>query len=234
MKRKIIVLLPLIFTLLLSSCGNKETSATIGPEIFTSVAQTLTAQYTPQEATETPTPTVEVPTEIVVPTIAVSPTVAYYPTSGTLCDNAAYVSDVTYPDGTNVAPDTDFTKTWKIQNTGTCTWTETYRIKFVSGSQMGGATTEIGQEVKPGETVKVSVDLTSPTTAGTYTGYWQMANDSGTLFGGYVSVSIYVTASTITVTPTKTGTPTQTPVYIVVTATPLPTETATATQEPTQ
>ncbi len=232
MKRKIIVLLPLIFTLLLSSCGNKETSATIGPEIFTSVAQTLTAQYTPQEATETPTPTVEVPTEIVVPTIAVSPTVAYYPTSGTLCDNAAYVADVTYPDGTYVAPDTDFTKTWKIQNTGTCTWTETYRIKFVSGAQMDGETTEIGQEVKPGETVKVSVDLTSPSTAGPYTGYWQMANDSGTLFGGYVSVNIYVTASTITITPTKSTTPTQTPVYIVITATTAPT--ATATQEPTQ
>ncbi len=238
MKRKLILIIPLIFALVLTSCARTEASSTIGPDIFTSVAQTLTAQYTPQEATVTPMPTIEVPTENVVPTIAISPTVAYYPTSAVLCDNAAYVSDVTYTDGTSVAPDTDFTKTWKIKNTGTCTWTETYRIKFVSGSQMGGSTTEIGEEVEPGETVEVSVELTSPSTAGTYTGYWQMANDSGTLFGGYVSVSIYVTASTITVTPTKTATPTVTPVYVVVTATPAPTDTPTptdtsaATEEP--
>lgn len=235
MKRKLIFIIPLIFALVLTSCARTEASSTIGPDIFTSVAQTLTAQYTPLEATVTPMPTIEVPTDIVVPTIAISPTVAYFPTSATLCDNAAYVDDVTYEDGTSVAPDTDFTKTWKIKNTGTCTWTETYRLKFVSGTKMDGSTTEIGEEVKPGETIEVSVELTSPSTGGTYTGYWQMANDSGTLFGGYVSVSIFVTTAatgTITGTPSKTSAPTQTPIIIIVTATPQPTDTSTVTEEP--
>ena len=38
------------------------------------------------------------------------------------CDNSAYVSDVTIPDGTEVAPGEAFTKTWALVNTGNCTW----------------------------------------------------------------------------------------------------------------
>jgi hypothetical protein len=240
MKRRTLLIFPLIFATILASCSKAETASTIGPEIFTSVAMTLTAQSTPQDATVTPMST-ETPTQYTEPTVFAT-SVNYLPTTATSCDNAIYVDDITYEDGTSISADTEFTKTWAIKNTGTCTWSEDYKIKFLSGSQMDGTTTEIGEEVSPGETIEVSVDMVSPSTGGSYTGYWRMANESGTLFGGYVSVSIYVettATATITKTPTITGTPTKTPtatvtpVYIVVTATPAPTNTTAPTDTPT-
>jgi hypothetical protein len=38
-------------------------------------------------------------------------------------DIAAFVADVTIPDNTVMAPNQPFTKTWRLRNDGTCTWT---------------------------------------------------------------------------------------------------------------
>ncbi len=35
--------------------------------------------------------------------------------------------DVTIPDGAPVTPGQEFVKTWKIKNTGICTWDEGYQ-----------------------------------------------------------------------------------------------------------
>src|SRR5688572_24073099 len=50
-------------------------------------------------------------------------------------DSAVFVEDVTVPDNTRIEAGEEFTKTWKLQNTGSCTWTD-YTIAFVSGDQM--------------------------------------------------------------------------------------------------
>lgn len=222
-------MIPMI--LLLTSCSKTEATVTIGPEIFTSVAQTLTAQYTPVAATVTPLPT-ETATQFIAPTVFATKVTPLATVAVSACDNSVYAGDVTYVDGTTVTPKTKITKTWKFTNTGTCTWTATYKIKFVSGSQMEGTSTAIGKTVKPGESIDVSVDMVTPTTAGTYSGVWMLVNDSGTFFGEYGSIKIVVST---TITPTITGTPgntptrTSTPIYIVVTATPKPTDTTAPT-----
>ena len=76
--------------------------------------------------------------------------------------NAAYVSDVTIPDGTEVAPGQTFTKSWELLNTGTCTWSEKHAIFFAGGDNMEGPATTIHHSVAPGESVDVSVELTAP------------------------------------------------------------------------
>src|SRR5689334_9959277 len=38
-------------------------------------------------------------------------------------DNAAFVRDITYPDGSKVSPGQHFIKEWEIKNTGTVHWT---------------------------------------------------------------------------------------------------------------
>ena len=48
-------------------------------------------------------------------------------TSGS-CYNATLVSDVTIPDGTEVKAGDSFTKTWSIENSGTCEWTRDFKI----------------------------------------------------------------------------------------------------------
>src|SRR5215211_5720715 len=50
-------------------------------------------------------------------------------------DSAIFVEDVTVPDNTRLTAGEEFTKTWKLQNTGSCTWTD-YTIAFVSGDRM--------------------------------------------------------------------------------------------------
>lgn len=235
MKYKLISLF-VVTGLLLSACA-KTTQNTdeITSGVFTAVAQTLTAQYTPITPTVA-TPTVE-STATSMPTVEQftmqAPTLA--PTKANSCYNAAYVSDVTIPDGTTLTAGSSFTKTWSVKNTGTCAWTSSFMLKFASGTQMGGATTTISSAVPAGSSINVSVTMTAPTTPGSYTGYWRMASSTGELFGGYVSVQIVSAAlptGTTTVTPTITVTPSVTPVYIVVTATPGPTATGVSTNTP--
>jgi hypothetical protein len=122
--------------------------------------------------------------------------------------------DVTVPDGTDYAPGASFTKTWRIKNTGTTTWTTSYKLVFISGDQMGPNTSvTLSAEVAPGATVDLSVNLTAPSTAGRYRGYWKMQNAAGQFFDASIYVEIDVVGeggATATITPTPGG-PTATP-----------------------
>lgn len=95
--------------------------------------------------------------------------------SGRRCDRA---------DNTVLSPNASFTKTWRLQNTGTCTWNPGYDWWYTSGDKMSGpAFTDISASVPPGGTLDVTVNLVAPSSAGTYTGYYQLRSDTGQLFG---------------------------------------------------
>jgi hypothetical protein len=47
------------------------------------------------------------------------------------------LDDVNYQDGTEVEAGSVFLKEWEVQNNGSCDWNEKYRLRFVSGDQMG-------------------------------------------------------------------------------------------------
>src|SRR3990170_378646 len=57
------------------------------------------------------------------------------------CDWAKFIADVTVPDGTSFNGSTPFTKTWRLKNIGSCTWTTAYALVFSSGEQMAGPLT---------------------------------------------------------------------------------------------
>jgi hypothetical protein len=100
------------------------------------------------------------------------------------CDQAQFVADETVADGTQFKPGARFTKTWRLKNTGTCTWTRDYALVFASGDRMDGAkAVMLDERVRPGETVDVSVDLIAPEDPGEYTGRWMLRNADGKLFG---------------------------------------------------
>ena len=100
------------------------------------------------------------------------------------CDRAQFVADVNVPDGTVMAPGATFTKTWRLKNIGQCAWTTSYQLVFFSGQQMGApASVPFPQNVAVGQTVDISVNMTAPSTTGTYRGYWMFKNASGALFG---------------------------------------------------
>jgi len=115
---------------------------------------------------------------------AIPTTIPYTPTAITRCDWVSFVADVTVPDGSTFGPSTSFVKTWRLKNIGTCTWTTSYSIVFVSGDQMGNTSAiAMPTNVAPGGTVDVSVTLTSPAAAKSYAGNWMLKNASGVMFG---------------------------------------------------
>lgn len=100
------------------------------------------------------------------------------------CDWAQFVKDISIPDGTVFQPGTAFTKTWRLRNIGTCTWTNNYSLVFDSGSLMGGPTTVgLTGNVLPGDLVDLSVNLIAPATDGNYQGNWKLRNAAGQTFG---------------------------------------------------
>src|SRR5690349_3289746 len=116
--------------------------------IRTSAAYTVVAEITLTAAVFTPTsfptdtPVPEVPTET--PTIepfTIDPTLVAQGTSAVECDDYAWDNatvDVNIPDGTPMTLNQDFVKTWKIRNTGTCSWGDGYGLIFSHGERMSG------------------------------------------------------------------------------------------------
>jgi hypothetical protein len=169
-------------TMLAMPLIRSEQAAT--PDTFATVeamvTQTVAAQ-TQNAPTQTPIPPTAIPTSTPVPaTNTPLPTA----TAITYCDWVSFVKDVTVPDGTVFSPGESFTKTWRLKNRGTCTWTPDYMLVYISGEPMGGTTAvRLPGYVSPGQTVDVSVPLIAPASSGGYVGYWMLRNPSGTLFG---------------------------------------------------
>jgi hypothetical protein len=160
----------------------------------TAVAQTLQAQLTQNAnnvtntpATPTATATVAAPTATPYPTYTPypSPTKTLEPTATPVpCNRALFITDITVHDGSLFPPDSQFSKDWRLKNTGSCDWTANYELVFYSGDKMDGASvTKLNQRVEPGETIDVSVDLISPSNTGQYLGYWILRSTNGNLFG---------------------------------------------------
>lgn len=155
----------------------------------------------------------------VTPTVTgTPPTPTNTPIPSTCTDRVVFVTDVTVPDGTTFAPNTNFAKTWRVKNVGTCTFNVNYNLVYVSGEKLG--TTEavkFNSTIAPNTTFDISVNLTSPAANGSYRGYWQFKNDKGQLFGigaGYNKpfwVDIKVSGG-VTAVPTTPVGPTITPI----------------------
>lgn len=230
--------LVMISILLLTACGGTPaelTTPTVDANaIRTEAVSTFSSSLTMTAlfaATDTPVPTLTpAPT---FPPLATStggtpfgsaPTTA--PVGGTTgCYGLRFVSDVSVPDNTTMAPGQTFTKTWKILNAGTCAWDAGFKFAFVGGEQMGGSTQTLSTAVAAGSTFDISVPMTAPTNrTGTLRGNWRMSTAAGQFFGDEVYVQIVVGGSG----PTSTGgAPTNT------TGAPVATNTATATETST-
>ncbi len=101
------------------------------------------------------------------------------------CTNEMDFVDETIDDDTVVTPGSDFTKTWTLQNTGTCTWNAAeYFLVFEDGEQMSAdGSYPLLENVSPGEEVTLSLALVAPNLAGTYRGEWMLADEDGDRFG---------------------------------------------------
>ncbi len=183
------IALPIIAILALSACNFPGLQT---PDPFpTYAAQTVEARLTnaaggqPIEETPPPAPTTPSPATATNTSEAPTATNTPIPTETEIaCSRASFIDDVSIPDGTDLEPGETFTKTWRLRNSGSCTWNTNYELLFKDGDAMGGpASKDLSGSVSPGETVDISVDLTAPNNEGSYKGFWWLRSDAGIVFG---------------------------------------------------
>jgi hypothetical protein len=158
------------------------------PGTYTVLANGVSAVFTLQAGRPTPT---------AAPTTASTPTTV--PASHGCSDSAAFVADVTIPDYTLLAPGVAFTKTWRLKNSGSCTWNSHYLVSYISGTAMtqspGYWIVQPGQTVAPGESVNISVGMSAPVQDGNYVSYWGLKKENAEFMpvqGGANGDSFYV------------------------------------------
>lgn len=217
--------------ILIASCGggnvpeatpsmSVEQIQTYAVATFSS-ALTLTAIAAPSN-TPIPTLTPITPLAPLATTAAGTPLVpgatAAAPVGGvatTSCYGLTFVSDVSIPDNTQMDPGETFTKTWKVQNSGSCAWDAGFKFQSTGGNAMGASPFTLPTSVAPGATSDISVAMTAPSTPGTVRGNWRMSNASGQFFGDEVFVQILVggaaAATNTSGAAAATATPTSTP-----------------------
>lgn len=99
-------------------------------------------------------------------------------------DKAKFVSDITIPDYSEYDAGEEITKTWRVQNVGTSTWTTDYTLVFMSGEKLGAAdSVTLPFNVEPDAFLDISVDFTVPTAGGEYRSDWIFLNANGEEFG---------------------------------------------------
>lgn len=111
--------------------------------------------------------------------------------------HAEFIADVTLPDGSLVQPGQALTKVWRVQNSGNQPW-EGYVLRSVPGD--GSATDRLDGPAElplaataPGASLDISLELTAPPAAGSYTGLWQIVAADGTpVPGGQVWLIVTV------------------------------------------
>lgn len=92
--------------------------------------------------------------------------------------------DITIPDGMELESGKIFTKTWRLVNTGTCTWTQDYGLVWFSGSRLAEMEyVRMPHLVPPGEMIDFSVDMQAPMDPGTYQSNWKLVGPNNALFG---------------------------------------------------
>jgi hypothetical protein len=186
-------LLTIAMLLFVSACSTKNTPVTTnaGPTV-----ESLSAgQSTPTTALVILTNTSEpLPSLTLAPTSTYtpepSPTVAPVMTSTPeatipICTNrATLVRHLSFSDNSSVTNNSYFNKAWRIQNSGTCTWTTSYAFVFASGDQLSApAETHLQHDVLPGETIDIQISMKSPDVANAYSGNWMLCDPNGVLFG---------------------------------------------------
>ncbi|GAA3535345.1 hypothetical protein GCM10022419_013650 [Nonomuraea rosea] len=97
-------------------------------------------------------------------------------------DAATFIDDVTLPDCTRVAAGETMTKVWRLKNTGTVPW-EGYSLRRLDLTQQADQCQTISdvpiKDTKPGKTVDIRTDITTPRKPGLCYVRFKMVDASG-------------------------------------------------------
>jgi hypothetical protein len=178
--------LPLLFVFgVLSGCQVGELSVGVETNAFAeSTSPAVITPFQPESETQPPEATNS-------PTIpsTFTPTAPATPTplteSVTACVNVAeFVQDLSVQDKQEFHPGTQFLKSWRLRNAGTCTWTQNYAYLHTGGNLLADHPGQpLPTTVQPGEMLDLTVAMTAPDLPGLYLSEWMLQDSAGELFG---------------------------------------------------
>ena len=214
-------------------------AARIAMETATELAAAIPPSPTPMPATDTPTATLEPvtnPTEESIPTgdltqgpiitsSGVSPTPLILlatatqgqqaPSGDLSCYKAKFETEGPPYDGAEWAGGKTFTKTWRIKNIGTCTWTSEVYLKWITSTEIenGVEVKEVAQlfgqksaipivvdDVPPGGYLDIAIEFEVPIVSKTttYKVYFMLGSPAGVfgIDGGFLWFIIKVVPTT--------------------------------------
>lgn len=152
----------------------------------------LSSQRLSPDSTEIPTflPATLMPTRTLTP---IPPPTQPVPPNTADCTNIlSYISDLTYPDGSEVAAGSQISKEWLVDNSGTCNWGEEYSFQLIAGDDFGLTTEQPLVNSKAGSQAVVKLEFTAPSDPGNYRSEWQAYSPDGSPFGDSLYLEIVV------------------------------------------
>ena len=156
-------------------------------------AATETAALLPPTLTPTLTP---FPTQTPPDTPTVTPTFIFYlvsPTPSAISGTLACTMISQIPqDGANFHTNKAFTLSWQLSNSGTGAWPQdSVSLKYVDGQQFSSVTiVNLPKTIVPGNSVTLTVDMTTPSKTGKYTADWTLADGSQTFCPLYFRITV--------------------------------------------
>jgi hypothetical protein len=216
MKKNIsLIIITFILMLSISACVVFENGTNQEEEIAHAIASTVAAMnsqtplvtYVVVQPTNTPIPlptntplpaNTPIPTNTPVPTSTSTSTPYIVPTSTSTstpyvvptstpkpCNWASFISEVPLDGATFTAGET-FTKSWRLQNIGTCTWNPNYKVVYYSGDVISGANNKkLPNYVAPGEMTDIVYTFKAPSTPGTYKTVFKLQGQDGVNFAQF-------------------------------------------------
>lgn len=103
-----------------------------------------------------------------------------------------YISDLTIPDGTIVAPGQVLDKRWQVENSGSCNWDKTYRLKLVAGSNLNVPLEQALYPARSGSQGTIRIIFIAPDDIGTHRSAWQAHTPQGEPFGDPIFIEITI------------------------------------------
>jgi hypothetical protein len=190
-----------LVTLAVSACGGGQAAnsdavlteaAQIAFQALTETAAAASPTPSPTPVPPTATPTVPPPTatftpEGTLPTATPQQPAQQQPAQQGGANTPCLRANLEYenvPDNTQFNVGVGFTKTWRLKNTGSCTWTQDFNAIWVNGDLLGAksAVPFTTVDILPGEYAMIEVPMVAPSDEGTFQGYWMLRGD-GVIFG---------------------------------------------------
>jgi len=125
--------------------------------------------------------------KVLTPTLTITPAPA---NEGPCVNDLKFLDDLTVKDGEIVTPNSSIDKQWLVQNSGTCNWDSTYRLKWIGGDTLNAAQEQALYPARATTQATLRIIFTAPTTAGAYESAWQAVGPNGNVFGDLIFVKV--------------------------------------------